>query len=143
MINIPYVIQKRRPALNRLVDALVQNAMTWQEMTRFFEMLSNYSSGDTDWLGRFYPKDAVLLKIAKEIDIKPNGDINYVLFKYCKYHIEPSYNNYKNFMGIIYRMMHNAVSDSYKNEFREAAEWIRIKLLTPYEEKKILENGDV
>jgi hypothetical protein len=140
---MPYVLPERRPELDKVVEALVKNGISWQDMIRFFEMLSIYGTSHIDWIGQYYPKDAALLKIAKEIDIKPNGDINYVLFKYCKYHVEPSYNNYKDFMGVIYRMMHNAVSDSYKNEFREAAEWIRIKLLIPYEEKKILENGDV
>jgi hypothetical protein len=28
-------------------------------------------------------------------------------------------------------------------ELNECAEWIRIRLLTPYEKKKIKENGDV
>lgn len=59
--------------------------------------------------------------------IKANGDLNYILFKYCKYNVEPSYNNYKNFMG----------------ELNEAAEEIRRRILAPYEDTKIVENGDV
>lgn len=140
---MPYILPERRPALNKLVDALVQNGVSWQDMIRFFEILSNYGITHIDWIGQYYPKDGALLEIAKDIDIQPNGDINYLLFKYCKYHVEPSYNNYKGFMGIIYRMMDNANTDSYKNEFREAAEWIRIKLLIPYEEEKCKLNGDV
>ena len=31
--------------------------------------------------------------------VKANGDLNYILFKFCKYQIKPSYNNYKNFCG--------------------------------------------
>lgn len=59
--------------------------------------------------------------------IKANGDLNYILFKYCKYNVEPSYNNYKNFMA----------------ELNEAAEEIRRRILAPYEDTKIVENGDV
>ena len=59
--------------------------------------------------------------------VQVDGDLNYILFKYCKNHVKPSYNNYKNFMG----------------ELNEAAEEIRRRLLAPYEDKKIIENGDV
>jgi len=53
-------------------------------------------------------------------------------------------------MGKIYDVIHHLILmenktdyNNYVDEFREAAEWIRIKLLTPYEEEKIVENGDV
>ena len=61
------------------------------------------------------------------IPIKANGDLNYILFSYCKYSIEPSYNNYKNFCG----------------ELRQCATEIERKILAPYEDTKIEENGDV
>jgi hypothetical protein len=56
-----------------------------------------------------------------------NGDLNYVLFKFCKYHVQSSYNNYKNFCG----------------ELRQCATEIERRLLAPYEDEKIKENGDV
>lgn len=59
--------------------------------------------------------------------VRVDGDLNYLLFKYCKYHVTPSYNNYKNFIG----------------ELNECIAEIRRKLLAPYEEKKELENGSV
>lgn len=59
--------------------------------------------------------------------VKADGDLNYILYKFCKNRIKPSYNNYKNFLG----------------ELNEAAEEIRRRLLAPYEETKISENGDV
>jgi len=59
--------------------------------------------------------------------VQVDGDLNYILFKYCKNHVKPSYNNYKNFIG----------------ELNEAAEEIRRRILAPYEDKKIIENGDV
>ncbi len=59
--------------------------------------------------------------------IKADGDLNYILFAYCKRHIKPSYSNYKNFCA----------------ELNECAEMIREKLMFPYEEEKIKENGDV
>jgi len=59
--------------------------------------------------------------------VEANGDLNYILYKFAKYHIKPGYNNYKNFLG----------------ELNEAAEEIRRRLLAPYEDEKITENGDV
>lgn len=57
----------------------------------------------------------------------PDGHLNYVLFKYCKKFVRPSYNNYKNFCGELERCIHE----------------IERKILDPYEDKKIEENGDV
>ena len=59
--------------------------------------------------------------------MKVNGDLNYILFKFCKYHVSPSYNNYKN----------------YKGELRECADIIHTEILVPYEMKKKKENGEI
>ena len=59
--------------------------------------------------------------------IQADGDLNYVLFKFCKYHVSPGYNNYKNFCG----------------ELRQCATEIERRILGPYEDQKIEENGDV
>lgn len=62
--------------------------------------------------------------LSKKLEI--NGDLNYVLFslavKKCN-----SYNSYKNFIG----------------ELNECVAEIRRRLLAPYEDIKIKENGDV
>jgi len=68
-----------------------------------------------------------LVEIMDSMGIEANGDLNYVLFKYCKYHIKPGYNNYKNFLG----------------ELNECSEEIRRKILSAYEDKMLEENGDV
>jgi len=60
-------------------------------------------------------------------NIKIDGDLNYILFKFCKYYIKPSYNNYKNFCG----------------ELRQCATEIERKILGPYEDKKEHENGPI
>jgi hypothetical protein len=59
--------------------------------------------------------------------VPPNGCMNYVLFAYCKRHIKPSYANYKNFIG----------------ELNETVAEIRRRLLAPYEDEQIKQNGDV
>ena len=59
--------------------------------------------------------------------VKADGDLNYILYKYCKDYIKPSYNNYKNFCG----------------ELRQCATEIERRLLANYEDLKIEENGDV
>ena len=60
-------------------------------------------------------------------DVEANGDLNYILFKFCKFCIPQSYNSLKNFCG----------------ELRQCATEIERRLLTPYEDGKIQENGDV
>ena len=56
-----------------------------------------------------------------------NGDLNYVLYALCKRFVPPSYNNYKNYIG----------------ELEECVVEIRRRILGPYEDIKIKENGDV
>ena len=70
--------------------------------------------------------DLVVQRMA-ESEVKANGDLNYILFKFCKENIEPSYNNYKNYIG----------------ELEETINEIRRRILAPYEDMKIKENGDV
>ena len=63
----------------------------------------------------------------EDVGVKADGDLNYILFKFCKHNVTPSYNNYKNFIG----------------ELNETIAEIRRRLLAPYEDEKIKENGDV
>ena len=73
-----------------------------------------------------YFMDSIVGRMADK-EVKANGDLNYILFKYCKYYIKPSYNNYKNYIG----------------ELRQCATEIERKLLGPYEDSKELENGSI
>ena len=73
------------------------------------------------------PKLDKIVKLMIDSGIVANGDLNYILFALCKRSVKPSYNNYKNFLA----------------ELHEAEEEIRRRFLVPYEERKILENGDV
>lgn len=73
-----------------------------------------------------------VVDMMKEVGVKVNGDMNYILFKYCKDTIGPvtdeeSYNIYKNFRG----------------ELMEVRDEIGRRFLAPYEDQKIIENGDV
>lgn len=144
---MPYVKQERRPALDKVVEAIVEANLSGEYITHLLHTLyHDYKDAKLD---------ACLEPILKAVDkasVKPNGDINYILFKYAKYHIKPSYNNYKAFIGCIYKSMSEITYpnqirrdnwEDYIDEYREAAEWIRIKILTPYEEKCIEKNGDV
>ena len=63
----------------------------------------------------------------EEAGVRADGDLNYILFKFCKDNVTPSYNNYKNFIG----------------ELNETIAEIRRRMLASYEDKKIEENGDV
>ncbi len=68
-----------------------------------------------------------IVELMKAKGVKADGDLNYILFKFCKDAIVPSYNNFKNFIG----------------ELRQCAAEIERCLLAPYEDQKITENGDV
>ena len=145
---MPYVLQERRPALDPVVEAMVKIDLTMNDITKFLTTLGGITP-DTSLT--VFPKYQIALKAAYFAEAEPNGDINYILFKYGKYHIKPSYNNYKAYIGAIHQAKDQisssksllASSVRYVDEYRESAEWIRIKLLTPYEEEKIIENGDV
>lgn len=134
---MPYIKQENR----ELLDECVSNANKINDIfIQYFEdMLIYISSGGTPWMHK------ALIPLAKYMkeNVKPDGSLNYFLFKYAKYHLEPSYKNYKTFIGKIHIAMKNIQDVQYIDEYRESAEWIRIKLLTPYEFKKIEENGDV
>jgi hypothetical protein len=60
-------------------------------------------------------------------DVKADGDLNYILYKFCKYNIAKRYNILKNFLG----------------ELHECENQCRNDFLVPYEARKKIENGDV
>jgi len=68
-----------------------------------------------------------ILELMKIYEVKADGDLNYLLFKYYKYSIAKGYNSTKNYNG----------------ELNECVAEIRRRLLGPYEDIKIKENGDV
>lgn len=68
-----------------------------------------------------------IVELMKNLNVKADGDLNYVLFKFCKEGVRPGYNNYKNFCG----------------ELRQCATEIERRILAAYEDMKIKENGDV
>lgn len=70
--------------------------------------------------------DAIVSRM-HQANVAANGDLNYILYAFCKRHVTPSYNNYKNFCG----------------ELRQCATEIERRILGPYEDTKIEENGDV
>lgn len=68
-----------------------------------------------------------VIELMKKLGVKANGDLNYIIYAFCKRNVKPSYNNFKNFCG----------------ELRQCATEIERRLLGPYEDEKIQENGDV
>lgn len=65
--------------------------------------------------------------VASMSGLKFDGDLNYILYALCKRHVDVSYNNIKNFLG----------------ELGECEAEIRRRILGPYEDDKIIQNGDV
>ena len=68
-----------------------------------------------------------IVELMKELEVQADGDLNYILFKFCKENVKFSYNNLKNFCG----------------ELRQCATEIERRFLGPYEEAKKQLNGDV
>ena len=70
--------------------------------------------------------DKVVEKM-NQAGVMADGDLNYILYKFCLKHVHPSYNSYKNFIG----------------ELNECVAEIRRRILAPYEDEAIKRNGDV
>jgi len=70
-----------------------------------------------------------IVQLMGDLNVKADGDLNYILFKFCKKYVKFSYNNLKNYCG----------------ELRQCATEIERRLLAPYEDSKINnpENGEV
>lgn len=68
-----------------------------------------------------------VVDVMAKVEVKADGDLNYILYKYCKYIISAGYNSYKNFLG----------------ELHECECQCRQDFLIPYEIVKKNENGDV
>lgn len=73
------------------------------------------------------PKLDKVVNLMKKLEIKADGDLNYILFAYCVRHIPKNYNSLKNFCG----------------ELRQCATEIERSILGPYENIKIKENGKI
>jgi len=136
---MPYVLQERRPALDAVVEEMIVLEPTTWDIEAFLIHLAQGSDRGLTLTDKFRP----LLEAVKIADAKPNGDLNYILFKYAKYHIKPSYNNYKAYIGVIHRAMGKIDKKDYIDEYREAVAEIRRRILGPYEDQKEIENGSV
>lgn len=69
----------------------------------------------------------MIVKMMGDADVRANGDLNYVLFAFCKRHVDLNYNSLKNYIG----------------ELRQCATEIERRILGPYEDDKIKTNKDV
>lgn len=73
------------------------------------------------------PRMDKVVEALKEANVKADGDLNYILYKFCKETVTPGYNNLKNFCG----------------ELRQCAVEIERRILGPYEDSAKTRNGDV
>jgi len=73
------------------------------------------------------------IEFMKEADIQVNGDLNYILYAYCIRHVRT----------IDYHPNDNFHTSFFARNLRLAAKKITKEILAPYEDSKIVENGDV
>jgi hypothetical protein len=69
----------------------------------------------------------MIVKIMGEADVRANGDLNYILFAFCKRHVDLNYNSLKNYIG----------------ELRQCAVEIERSILGPYEDDAKKRNGEI
>ena len=68
-----------------------------------------------------------IVEAMEKADVVADGDLNYLLFAFCKRYFVESYRSYKNYCA----------------ELHQCATEIERRLLGPYEDEKIKLNGDV
>lgn len=68
-----------------------------------------------------------VIDVMCDVDVKANGDLNYILYTFCKRHIPLNYNSIKNYCG----------------ELRQCATEIERRILASYEDEKKRTNGDI
>jgi len=69
----------------------------------------------------------LIVNLMMELNVLADGDLNYVLYAFCKRAVVPSYHNYK----------------YYCSELDQCITEIKRRLIGPYEDKKKKQNGDV
>jgi len=69
----------------------------------------------------------LIVKLMKEVEVMANGDLNYILYAFCKRHTPLNYNSIKNYIG----------------ELNETIAEIRRTILADYEDQKKKENGSI
>lgn len=137
---MPYIKQERRDELEPVLQCLVD--FTFFGIENLFTTVINCD--------KIISSDILLIKcicLMDELEVMPNGEINYLLFCHCKRIIydqnKESYNNYKEYISMLYKIIEKINDEEYKAEIRECICEIRRRFLYPYEDKKIRENGDI
>jgi hypothetical protein len=155
---MPYIESKeRRKELDQIVDYLANHQKTYGYRILgatledyFFEKFMSLE-GTTSVTA--YP----LLELFHKLKVEITGEVNYILFKFCKYHINPSYNNYKKYISMLLETARiiettdkstwffetKMEMENFVGEIRMSCLEIYRKILGPYEDKKIEENGDI
>jgi hypothetical protein len=153
---MPYIENKqRRKELDKIIDYLKNKAFprandTYDLLCR---ALLQWFLYHIDGKHAKYP----MYQLFQTLDVKPNGEINYILFKYCKYYIKPSYNNYKLYVGCLHDLIYKIETEKrgsfevdHVSYMRDFISDIRLSILEmyreiigPYEELKKSVNGDV
>jgi len=132
---MPYIKQENRPDMDKIVKLMKK-----LEVDVSKDLVGILYNVQTKWHGSEFDK---LVELIIAMGVQANGDLNYILYKYCLVTVSPSYNNYKRFIGGLEDAAANTTCREYRWELRECAAEIRRRLLGPYEDTKIAENGDV
>jgi len=165
---MPYIKQENRPEMDKVIEALHEDCLHENELVYIlFEYCDKHiqpsynkyknfcgelnqcaieierrtGAGEASIIGIDADVSDVSMiicdikiKFMRDADIQVNGDLNYILYGYCLRHkTEKLCSVYWN--QAQYRL--------FARELRLAAKKITKEILAPYEDQKILENGDV
>ena len=133
---MPYVTQDKRPELDNIVSSMISSGFNANEdLADVLHQVTNRLPNATSYIA----------KVMMDVGVQANGDLNYILYKYCLMMVKPSYNNYKRYIGALEDASYSVKFEfsDWRYELRECAAEIRRRLLGPYEDSKIQENGDV
>ena len=152
---MPYIEKSTRPAMDEAIMA-IKNLIIELEMPigeglfsdLLFDFYTYYS------VSRNYKDGHPLTKIFKKAKVKVDGDLSYILFKFCKYYIRRDYNSYKLYIAEIERCANKVLNKNYRGasvkkqinfyaELNEAVAEIRKQLLWPHEKERKIMNGDI
>ena len=167
-IKMPYIKREIRPEMDEVIEALHENYLYANELVYIlFEYCdkliqpsyNNYKNfcGElcqcaTEIERRTGTKEASIIDVDADVSdvrfiicdkkiefmrnrlIQVNGDLNYILYGYCLRH-KTAKEHSKFWNDVRYRV--------FAAELRLASKKITKEILAPYEDSKIIENGDV
>jgi len=148
---MPYIKRNRREQLEPII-----------QLIGTLDILGDTCPKENNW------KRKAIVQLMIDLEVKVDGDLNYIIYSVCKRYVKPSYNNYKKFLTRLSFYNHNIepqgeLDDILYKFFNDYSltckDYIKYnnfigeidccvleiyrRLIAKYEDEKIVENGDI